>query len=228
MVVGVIGVAAGAVAIPLAAVGAATSVASIAQGAGNQQRAAENNNNNNSAPKEADKNDPRLAKFTLYAHCSEEAPLKEFVEGKQVVLRDHKLYLADPDMEKRKEGGHGFAGFFIQYPWNSKPMGLVSTIQPDPPELNWIYVDKDTLVVTYGGKTQSLPHIVGPWDWTENQEKMTFEGWEGFVAMEESEGIWVLCYDQDEDLLVGVKGDKRVQECTLTRKVLDPPKASDS
>lgn len=91
MVVGVIGVAAGAVAIPLAAVGAATSVASIAQGAGNQQRAAENNNNNNSAPKEADKNDPRLAKFTLYAHCSEEAPLKEFVEGKQVVLRDHKV-----------------------------------------------------------------------------------------------------------------------------------------
>ncbi|KAK0498129.1 hypothetical protein EDD18DRAFT_1283271 [Armillaria luteobubalina] len=220
MVLGVIGIAAGGVAIPLAASGVAASVASIAQGAGAQQQG-------KAASKPAkppDPDDPRLKKFTLIAHCSEDSPLKDQVEGKQVVLRDRKLYLDDQDPSQRKfEDGHGFSGFYVDYPWNDKPRGLVSTIRPDPPELNWIYVNKDTLLVEHGGKTQSLPHLVGPWDWTENKERLLFEGWEGFAVIEDTEGCWLLCYDREQDHLASVRGEKRVLKCTLERIVSSPP-----
>jgi hypothetical protein len=96
----------------------------------------------------------------------------------------------------------------------------VSTIKSDPPELNWIYVNKDTLELTYGNKTQSLPHIFAPWDWTEDMQAATLEGWEGFVALEESEDNWILCYDRDDSQLEGHRGTRRVVECSLRRSML--------
>jgi hypothetical protein len=46
------------------------------------------------------------------------------------------------------------------------------------------------------------------------------EGWEGFVALEESEGTWVVCYDREDNHLRSVRGRRRVLECSLERKVL--------
>ena len=99
-------------------------------------------------------------------------------------------------------------------------MGLVSTIRQDPPELNWIYVDKDTLELKYGNKSQSIPHIVGTWDWTGDMKGLTLEGWEGFAALEESSGIWALYYDRDDDGLEVVRRGRRVVECILERRLL--------
>jgi len=100
---------------------------------------------------------------------------------------------------------------------------MVSTIKRDPPELNWIYVNRDTLQVTYGNKSASINHIHGPWDWTPDQQRVTLDGWEGFVAVEESPGVFYLAYDRDDDGLasLGLKG--RVVECSL-RRVLEPKK----
>ena len=47
------------------------------------------------------------------------------------------------------------------------PLGLVSQVAVDPPLLNWIYVDKDTMEVKYGNKTASVssqrwPRGTGP------------------------------------------------------------------
>ena len=91
--------------------------------------------------------------------------------------------------------------------------------------LNWIYVDNTTLELKYGNRTASIQHIVGEWDWTEDEAGLTLEGWEGFVAVEEEEkdGLrWALYFDRDDDKLG--KG-KRVQwrevlECCLERRVL--------
>lgn len=129
--------------------------------------------------------------------------------------------------------------FYIAYPDPERPptRGLVSTISDDPPLLNWIYVDRDTLELKYGNRTQSREHFVGPWDWTadadddgdgEGQgegegEGLVFEGWEGFVLVEEEEGVWGVRFDRGDDGLkgvVGVKG-KRVLRVSLERKMVE-------
>jgi len=133
------------------------------------------------------------------------------------------LYLDHPDPAHRRfHDGHPFAGFYLEYPSEVKPapLGLVSTISQDPPELNWIYVNKNTLEIKYGNKSQSLPHIVAPWDWTEDRQGLTLEGWEGFVALEETSGTWVLCYDREDDHLKSIRRHRRVLECALERNTL--------
>ncbi|KAK0463621.1 uncharacterized protein EV420DRAFT_1099736 [Desarmillaria tabescens] len=219
MVLGAIGVAAGSIAIPLTAVSTATSVASLSQGVGAQQQ----NSGSQGDSSSADPNDPRLAKFTLRAHCSDEedSPFREEIEDKQVILRNGKLYLDDPDPSRRKfEDGHEFSGFYVEYPWKAKPLGLVSTIKSNPPELNWIYVNEDTMALEYGGRSQSLLHLAGPWNWTDDEERVTFEDWEGFVALEETKCSWVLYYDQDDDRLSGIRGERKALECSLERILL--------
>ncbi|KAF8177064.1 hypothetical protein K438DRAFT_1606735 [Mycena galopus ATCC 62051] len=219
-VLGILGVAAGSVAIPLAAVSTATSVAGISQGASAQQAGAQNGGGGGGGdPKE----DPRLAKFSLKVHCS----ASRTVDGKIIVLRNQKLYLDDSDPAHRTfDDGHPFSGFYLEYPVDPKPLGLVSTISQDPPELNWIYVDKRTLEVKYGNKTASQNHIPGPWDWTDDQEALILDGWEGFVALEESPGVWGLHYDRDEDHLRRARGKSRtVVEISLDRRVLKQPKS---
>jgi hypothetical protein len=124
---------------------------------------------------------------------------------------------------------HPFTGFYFMYPDDDRsPLqrGFVSTISDDPPMLNWIYVDKNTVELKYGNRTGSIEHIVGPWDWTEDESGVTLEGWEGFAAVEEEEtpdGLkWALYYDQwDDDFGNGRKvgGRNRVQ-CSLERRLL--------
>ncbi|KAJ7137410.1 hypothetical protein C8R43DRAFT_1020144 [Mycena crocata] len=222
---GIVGVAAGSVAIPLASVSTATSVAGISQGASAQQAGAQGGGG------EADpKDDPRLKKFSLRATC--QSSFERDVEGKIVVLRGQRLYLDDSDPAHRSlPDGHPFSGFYIEYPVGPKPLGLVSTISVEPPELNWIYADSRTLEIKYGNKTQSQNHIPGPWDWTDDQGALLLDGWEGFVAVEEEfstpdgkrEKVWGLYYDRDDDHLEGVKGRAKVVEVSLERRVLKVP-----
>ena len=86
-VIGIVGVAAGSVSIPLAAVAASTAVVGISQGVSSQQKGGGGSDANGSA----DKSDPRLAKFNLYAQCLPETPAGKHVHGKVVVLRKGKV-----------------------------------------------------------------------------------------------------------------------------------------
>jgi len=214
-VLGIIGVATGSVSIPLSAASLSTAVVGISQGASAQQ------GGGGKAASEPDADDPRLAKFSLRTTCTSNSSRRDNVHGKIVVLRNRKLYLDDSDPAHRNfQDGHPFAGFYLDYPAGAKPLGLVSTISVEPPELNWIYVDSATLEVKYGNKTQSVQHIPGPWDWTDDRQALTLEGWEGFVALEESPGVWALCYDRNDDHLRGIARGRRVLECVLERRVL--------
>ncbi|KAH8833097.1 hypothetical protein DL96DRAFT_1523407 [Flagelloscypha sp. PMI_526] len=229
MVLGIIGTVIGTAAVPMAAVavpnsavGVATSVVGLSQGFSNQQEAASKDGKDVTNPKE----DPKLAKFNLHVHCESDSSARSRVHGKIVVLKDRKMYLDDPNPSKRKfKDAHPFSGFYIEWPFGVKPppQALVSTIKPDPPELNWIYIDKDTLQLGYGTKSQSLPHTCYPWDWTEDQQSLVFDGWEGFVALEETPGVWVVCYDANDDHLKKVRKGRRVLEVSLDRKVLPMP-----
>ena len=91
--------------------------------------------------------------------------------------------------------------------------------------LNWIYVDNTTLELKYGNRTASIQHIVGEWDWTEDEAGLTLEGWEGFAAVEEEEkdGLkWALYFDRNDDKLGNGKRvqGRKVLECSLERRVL--------
>ncbi|KAJ7155667.1 hypothetical protein C8R46DRAFT_959900 [Mycena filopes] len=217
---GVVGVSAGAVAIPLSAVSASTAVAAISQGASQQSGGSGGGGGGGG---EADKDDPRVAKFSLVASCESGGKLAEEVGGKIVVLRNKKLYLDDPE-HRALPDGHPFSGFFIDYPVGLKELGLVSTISRDPPELNWIYADSKTLELKYGNKTASEHEIPGPWDWTDDEGALTLGGWEGFVVAREKgkkDGAWVVHYDRDDDHLKKVRGSSEgVVEVGLERRIL--------
>lgn len=122
------------------------------------------------------------------------------------------------DHENKEPFGHPFAGYFLPYP-DSKYEGLVSTICDDPPVLNWIYVDRETHEVKYGVRVDAQGNITGPFDCTRQDRRMTLEGWEGFVAVEESPGLWALYFDRNDDGLRSKFGkSKRVLEVELWRK----------
>lgn len=123
------------------------------------------------------------------------------------------MYIGEP------QDGYPFAGFYIHYPDENKVMGLVSMVSDDPPMMNWIYVDRNTLEVKYGNRTASREHVVGPWDWTEDEVGVTLEGEERFVAVEEQENVWAVYYDRNEDYK-SLPEKKRILDVSLERRLL--------
>ena len=101
--------------------------------------------------------------------------------------------------------------------------------------LNWIYVHDQTYELSYGNRTQSITHIVGVWDWTDDELNVTLEGWEGFVAIDESsnmsdsewektewgkEGLrWALYYDREDNGLKGKVKGRTSFEVALERRL---------
>ncbi|KAI1410452.1 hypothetical protein F5Y13DRAFT_202255 [Hypoxylon sp. FL1857] len=166
----------------------------------------------------------RARRCNLVVSCVKQSIRSRDINGKIVVLKDNKLYIttdaspAEDSQATTTGSGHPFAGYYLPYP--DKPYeGLVSTISDDPPMLNWIYVDKDTYEVKYGVRAEAQPHITGPFDCTRQDRRMTLEGWEGFVAVEEFPGIWALYFDRDDDgLTTKVPMGTRVLEVELTRR----------
>lgn len=85
--------------------------------------------------------------------------------------------------------------------------------------MNWIYVDKDTYEVKYGVRADAQPNITGPFDCTRQDRRLTFDGWEGWCAVEEFPTIWALYFDKDDDgLRSKVAEGTRVLDIELTRK----------
>jgi len=139
-------------------------------------------------------------------------------DGAFVVLKDKKLWVDTTGMSTRDESLHPFTGYFLPYHnmatvWQeagfAKGEGMVTTISNDPPFLNWVYVDRETHELRYGIRDEAEVNRVGPWDSTKIERRLTFEGWEGFIAVEETvgSGLWALYFDVQDD---GLKGDGRV------------------
>lgn len=164
----------------------------------------------------------RGLKSNLVVSCFSTSRGSSEINGGAVVLRNNKLYVAVPAADGPAVcSDHPFAGYFLPYPdqdWGRKGEGLVSTITDEPPQLNWIYVDQDTYEIKYGTRVESEPHLVGPWDCTRIEKRITLEGWEGFMAVKEGQGLWPLYFDQDDNGLEGKVFKKRILEIELTRK----------
>jgi hypothetical protein len=140
------------------------------------------------------------------------------------------LFIATASEEylESSDGDHPFAGYFLPYPeqnWGRMGEGLVSTISDNPPQLNWIYVDDETNEVKYGNRLDSQEHLVGPWDCTKIDRRLTLEGWEGFLAVRVAPGEWQLFFDRDDNGLKGIIPPKtRTIEVELTRRERRNPK----
>lgn len=145
-----------------------------------------------------------------------------------VTLRNDKVWVEPKSAITRLPedvAHHPFTGFYLAYPDENRVFtrGLVSTISVDPPVLNWIYVDKDTLEVKYATRTGSIKHHVGSYDWTSEDSAdscITLDDFEGFVALEEQPGQWALFFDYDDDGLKNVKKGRRTVEVSLVRRVI--------
>ncbi|MCJ1308644.1 hypothetical protein MMC25_002297 [Agyrium rufum] len=166
----------------------------------------------------------RGQKSNLIVSCLSRSSRAAEIKGRPIVLHGNKLYIdtfADDELEFSGICGHLFAGYFLPYPesdWGRKGEGLVSTISDDPPQLNWIYVDKDTNEVKYGTRIESRGHLVGPWNCTKLEKRMTFDGWEGFMAVQEKVGVWSLYFDVDDDGLKDKVIEMKKLEIELSRK----------
>ena len=170
-------------------------------------------------------NQTRMLKFHVDAwDDSKQRNLHNYI----VTLRNDKVWIEPKSSITRLPDNvahHPFTGFYLAYPDDNRPYirGLVSTISVDPPMLNWIYIDKDTLEVKYAGRSGSIEHHVGSFDWTSEDSEdscITFDDWEGFLAVEEEPGQWALYFDLNDDGLKGVKKGRKAVEVSLVRRVI--------
>jgi hypothetical protein len=142
----------------------------------------------------------------------------EQFDGAMVVLKDNKLYIDTEHSRLGANMAHPFSGYYLPIPWIGDAWkkagfrhgeGMVTTISDDPPFLNWVYLDRNTYEVKYGIRVEAEPHQLGPWDCTPIDRRLTFEGWEGFVIVQEDEDndLWALYFDRDDD---GLRGEGKV------------------
>ncbi|KAL4795715.1 VPS28 protein-domain-containing protein [Aspergillus venezuelensis] len=174
----------------------------------------------------------RMAKFYTDIECLEDVEEADEIDGMRMVLRDNKAYIDHPDPKKRKVPGHAGSAFYINYPEPDhmkdlkRGLGLVSTIQDDPPMLNWLYADTETHEVKYGNRTQSCEHAPAPWDWTEEERTIILEKNRGFYAVREKDGWWAIYLDRDGDELQRVLRKRKMRRAVtvyirLKRKLVE-------
>ncbi|KAF2261978.1 hypothetical protein CC78DRAFT_583080 [Lojkania enalia] len=159
----------------------------------------------------------RARRCNLIATCVKSSLRSREINGRPIVLKNGKLYI-DTGTSDGAPFGHPYAGYYLPYPDVSYE-GLVTTITDEAPIMNWVYVDKDTYELKYGVRANAQPNFTGPFDCTRQDRRLTFDGWEGWCAVEEIPTLWALYFDKDDDgLRSKVAPGTRVLEIELTRK----------
>ncbi|KAF2704615.1 hypothetical protein K504DRAFT_340954, partial [Pleomassaria siparia CBS 279.74] len=163
------------------------------------------------------KEEHRARRCNLIASCVKSSVRSREIDGRPLVLRNGKLYI-DTGSSDGSPAGHQYAGYYLPYP-DTEYEGLVTTIMDEAPVMNWVFVDNESHEVKYGVRADAQPNITGPFDCTRQDRRLTFLGWEGWVAVEESPSIWAIYFDKDDDgLRSKVPPGTRVLEVELTRK----------
>ncbi|KAJ5274746.1 hypothetical protein N7505_003291 [Penicillium chrysogenum] len=127
-------------------------------------------------------------------------------------------------------------GSFYRHPDFSpgNTSGFVTITGETPPTLRWVYLDPQTHELRWGGKQDSEGNICGPFDWTQDEERITLQGWEGWMAVrlpgdekvaeelgvENVHGLWRLFFDQNDDGADLPEGAE-VLEVTVKRTVAE-------
>jgi hypothetical protein len=180
---------------------------------------------------ENNRNEHRSRKYHLVVTLLHRSVYSSRFEKAPIVLKNNKFYI---DTRNDVRGGEYFPATvnYLEFPgkkqiWRKAGYalgeGLVTYIN-DERFLNWVYVDAKTHEVKYGVRAEAEPNVVGPWDCTKVERRLTFQAWEGFIAVQEEDGdeLWALYFDCDDDGLTGNDGigkkGKRMLEVEVWRK----------
>ncbi|KAK4555932.1 hypothetical protein LTR86_007152 [Recurvomyces mirabilis] len=149
------------------------------------------------------------------------------LHGCIVTVHDDKMWIEPQNHETGwpvDTKHHPFTGFYLAYPDDNRPYtrGMVSTISVEPPMLNWIYIDTTTYELKYANRSGSIEHHVGSFNWTSDEldSSITFDEFEGFIAVEEKPDKWALYFDLDDDGLKSKRKGKKTVEVGLVRRVI--------
>ncbi|KAK5045042.1 hypothetical protein LTR84_010190 [Exophiala bonariae] len=135
-----------------------------------------------------------------------------------LVLRGGRVFLRHKDYADH----HPVTGYFLPFPEQSHE-GLVTTINEEN-FLNWIYIGSSTYRVKHGIRVEAQAQLTGPMDLVfskSGEKRLSFEGWEGFVAVEEEADQWALYFDKDDNGLKEKTKGRPVVELELVRMDLD-------
>ncbi|KAF2829050.1 hypothetical protein CC86DRAFT_261048, partial [Ophiobolus disseminans] len=143
----------------------------------------------------------RARRCNLIARCIKSSVRAREINSRPLVLRDGAIYI-DTCTDTGTSSGHQYAGYYLPYP-DSKYEGLVTTITDDAPVMNWVYIDAWTCQLRYGVRKDAQPNFTGPFDCTRQSWRLTFQGWEGFCAVEVEPGVWGVFFDVEDDGLQG-------------------------
>ncbi|KAJ5669434.1 hypothetical protein N7462_010504 [Penicillium macrosclerotiorum] len=131
------------------------------------------------------RNSARKQRSHLVATCSlsQGTPeLRQQVHNAQVqVGLDGKFYITKYPSASMVP----FNGGFYTHP-DFKPSntaGLVTVSGEETPTLRWVFCDEATHELRWGGRPDSEGHICGPFDWTKDEQYVTLDGWEGWLAV---------------------------------------------
>ncbi|CAI7641930.1 unnamed protein product [Penicillium pancosmium] len=115
--------------------------------------------------------------------------------------------------------------------------GLVTVSGEKTPTLRWVFRDDKTHEMRWGGRPDSEGHVCGPFDWTKDEQFLTMEDWEGWLAVRlpkdeaqvlvngasaniDDHETWRLYFDGNDDgagLPLGSKGlEIRLKRTTAT------------
>ncbi|KAJ5792352.1 uncharacterized protein N7503_008330 [Penicillium pulvis] len=176
---------------------------------------------------EARRTEARKQRSHLVATCSitQGTPeMRSQVHNAQVqVGLDGKLYITKHPSSTMVPFNGGFYTH-PDFPPNNTS-GIVTISGEEAPTLRWVFLDANTHEMRWGGRPDTQGHICGPFDWTKDEQRVTLEGWEGWLAVrlpedelqEQAEkelgidgrDIWRLYFDQNDDganLPEGAKG----------------------
>lgn len=152
--------------------------------------------------------------FQVRATARPAAFSAEEVKDMMVFLQDGSLRLR----HKQESDPHPFTDYFLPYP-DTAYDDLVTTIDKQN-MLNWVYVDKLSYPLTYGIRAKAQPHLTVPMKLirVDGDDRLTFDKFEGFRAVEEASGDWALRFHKDDNGLRGkVPLNSKVTEIELVR-----------
>ncbi|KAK5198197.1 hypothetical protein LTR92_002442 [Exophiala xenobiotica] len=163
---------------------------------------------------ERQKDENRMKKFHIDIHCEADNARTTGIHDKRLVLKDDRVWLGPHEAQNPCPEGYVAQCFYIEYPDNE--------VRDDPPLLNWLYVDKDTMELKYGNKSASIEHHIGPWDWAEDEKIITFDKSKGFTAVQDPKTRrWQIYHDMDNDGLSRfVSKGRRMVQVSLQRTLL--------
>lgn len=77
---------------------------------------------------------------------------------------------------------------------------MVSMASDDPPALHWIYAHRDSGEIRHGPRSETTGHIIGPWNWSDDEEWLVLEETPYFYAVRGEDGAWSVYHDKSKTL----------------------------